>query len=518
MKQGNLLWLLAHDVRIEYRELRGKAGAGTWLVLALLLAGLHWLWSLLILGMGPQLNPDTEPMLGSLLLLLLLPAAIILGLNQSIRTVFERNDLDLLLGSPLPARTVFASRLLGIVLYVFLTMGFFVLPAVTIGLLLGMPRLLGLVPTLLAVALTGSAVGMVLTLVLVRIMGPRRARVFSQMLGAIGGAVLLLATQVPLLIRSGGEGEGLAGLAERVVQLLQPGALLGPDSLLWLPGRAVFLDPLVTPALLLLAVVLLAGTVLLLHRSFSHGTAAALTAAPARRRGRNADSLSFGRSSSLWRVMLAKEWRLLSRDPYLLSQTLLQLVYLVPLGIVMFVNRDGELIGTLGLVMSAGLVFLASTLAASLTRICFGGEEAMDLLLAAPVSGRTLRRVKLIAALLPVWILTVPLGVALLFLQPRYGLVALPLLLAATLAVAVVRLNNPIRARRHDLFKRHNQGDQVLVLIEGILPLAWGAAAWLLGSGSNFYLIALAAGVLLPFVARQRGVALGAGYAEAGLE
>ena len=69
-----------------------------------------------------------------------------------------------------------------------------------------------------------------------------------------------------------------------------------------------------------------------------------------------------------------------------------------------------------------------------------------------------------------------------------------------------------------DLSVRQGQGDQVLVLIEGVVPLAWAAAAWLLGSGNNFYLIALAAGVLLPFVARQRGATLGAGYAEAGLE
>ena len=66
------------------------------------------------------------------------------------------------------------------------------------------------------------------------------------------------------------------------------------------------------------------------HRFFVHGLQqAAGTAARVRaRRGRGARARC---ARSLFDTVVVKEWRLIARDPHLISQVLLQLVYLVPL-------------------------------------------------------------------------------------------------------------------------------------------------------------------------------------------
>src|SRR5690606_17154875 len=205
VRPGSLPWLLRHELRVRWREALGDTKPGTALFLgAMVLVAAHLFLAPLAEPLaGIVASPRSLPatLLAGVALLVLVPMGLTVGINHSVMALFERGDLDLLASSPLRARTVFASRLLAVAAAVFLPRGVFVLPLVTLGLYVGAPRLLGAVPLLASVALTTASLGMLLTLALVRALGPRRARTLSQVLAALAGAFLFLLTQLPNLMR-----------------------------------------------------------------------------------------------------------------------------------------------------------------------------------------------------------------------------------------------------------------------------------------------------------------------------
>jgi ABC-2 type transport system permease protein len=104
--------------------------------------------------------------------------------------------------------------------------------------------------------------------------------------------------------------------------------------------------------------------------------------------------------------LVRKEWRLLLRDPLLLSQILVQLLYLLPLFGV-FALRIGEeglerfAIGG----FASAFVVLATSLSASLAWLTVSAEDAPDLIAAAPVPRDEIDNAKAIAAGAPIAVL-----------------------------------------------------------------------------------------------------------------
>src|SRR5262249_10213671 len=101
-------------------------------------------------------------------------------------------------------------------------------------------------------------------------------------------------------------------------------------------------------------------------------------------------------------TLIRKEWRLLTRDPLLLSQISLQLVYIFPLFFVIYrTANQGN--GQVGIASIAGIfVLLASSLSANLAWLTVSAEDAPDLMAAAPVSRDQIDFAKAAAAGLPV--------------------------------------------------------------------------------------------------------------------
>ena len=91
------------------------------------------------------------------------------------------------------------------------------------------------------------------------------------------------------------------------------------------------------------------------------------------------------RSRSPGRVLRHKEWALLARDPWLMSQTLMQVLYLLPPALLLWRSfRDGT--GAL-VVLVPVLVMAAGQLAGGLAWLSISGEDAPDLVATAPISG-----------------------------------------------------------------------------------------------------------------------------------
>ena len=128
------------------------------------------------------------------------------------------------------------------------------------------------------------------------------------------------------------------------------------------------------------------------------------------------------RSRSPGRVLRHKEWTLLARDPWLMSQSLMQVLYLLPPALLLWRSfRDGT--GAL-VVLVPVLVMAAGQLAGGLAWLSISGEDAPDLVATAPIPARRIVRAKIEAVMGSVALIFAPLIAALAFASPRAAMVA----------------------------------------------------------------------------------------------
>jgi ABC-2 type transport system permease protein len=316
----------------------------------------------------------------------------------------------------------------------------------------------------------------------VRLFGARRTMVLAQVLAGVTGALLFLLSQAYNLMPRGNRD---AVAADTAHALMQHG-VLAPASPLWLPGRAALGDALPLLGLVALALVAYLLTVGRTHRFFVHGlqqAAAIGHAAP-----KPAGGVRFRFRSSLFETVVIKEWRLIVRDPHLISQVLLQLIYLVPLLVLILRGSDtpGPLVGT-------GLTMLCSSLAASLAWIVIAAEDAPDLLRAAPAAARTVRLAKLAAATMPPLLLVALPLLWLIARAPLSGLLAAFTVTGAVLSAGLITLWIGRPAVRSNFQKRGKENIAGTIL-DLLSTLSWAGLSFTLVSltsaGATWTLIA----------------------------
>ncbi|MEO0854866.1 MAG: hypothetical protein AAFY15_15385, partial [Cyanobacteria bacterium J06648_11] len=337
------------------------------------------------------------------------------AMKQSIEALFERGDLDLLLSSPLRGDVIFSSRLIAIAATIFVSWLPLAIPVVGIGVVVGVPQILAAFPTLICMALLSASTGALLILGLVRLIGVKRARVAGQIIASLIGASFFLLTQAFVWmddswLENAAESDVAtpiaADTAERYLALFADGGILSAQNPLLFPARSLVAD---VPSLLFfvgLSAIAFWLTVKVAYRSFLNGSQQSVSYATRRRRSHTA-TMRF--QTGIVRTLLLKEWRSIWRNPFLVSRTLLQILYLIPATFLILsgsadLNFGPSLSSRVGLIS----VFFGSSLVAALTTMCIDGEEAADLLASAPVSGDRLRVVKLVAAIAPVWLLMTP--------------------------------------------------------------------------------------------------------------
>src|SRR5947207_13880831 len=120
-------------------------------------------------------------------------------------------------------------------------------------------------------------------------------------------------------------------------------------------------------------------------------------------------------------VLRQKEWTLLARDPWLMSQTLMQILYLLPAALFLWhtfhKGTDGYVLLVAMMVMAAG------HLGGNLAWLSISGEDAPDLIVTAPVSARLITWAKIEAVMGAVGFVFAPLVAALAFASVRPALV-----------------------------------------------------------------------------------------------
>ncbi|MFZ0266321.1 hypothetical protein [Caulobacter sp.] len=417
---GSILWLLAHEMRIYWRNFRaGRAGKGargliSLSVVAAMLVGGGVLIALGLHDVQVPINPISIS-LAALSSAVVFTLMLSQTLSASSEALYDRGDLDLLFSSPIgPAKVLFV-RSLGVaggVVAIFLLI---VTPLLGPSVIYGHPGWIGVFGVLGALALAATAAGLMLAMVLFALIGPRRTRTVAQVLAALVGAAFFLASQARTIL---GAQKSNSLFAEITRQAME--GRLHPAPIVSLPLRAMLGEPLPLLALLAGSAGLFALAALALGRRFSDAAAATQgkTGAKPTKASRNGARRAFAAGPFL--ATLRKELLLIGRDAALLSQVLLRVLYLIPTALVL--SRNAAHGTGAALAGGAGVVaFLAGQVAGSLAWITLSAEEAPDLLAVSPAKTATLRRAKLAAALIPVALfLVVPIA-ALTWFMPAAG-------------------------------------------------------------------------------------------------
>jgi ABC-2 type transport system permease protein len=263
-----------------------------------------------------------------------------------------------------------------------------------------------------------------------------------------------------------------------VVSLARDPRFHGFPGLTW-PLRALVGEPLP-----LLAAIGLGGGIFLIANQvlgarFAADAAAAAGAGTGTRRARAGGRVRF--AATPFNATLVKELRLIARDPALISQVLLRVLYLLPLGfLVLRQAGQGQSLALPG--SAAALSLIAGQVSGSLAWITISAEDAPDLLSCAPTPIRTLRRAKLAAAILPVAAMLALVILPLAFLSPLTALAA-ALGCAASMAMAAMMNVWWQRPGKRADFRRRRSASWLVTLAEVLLGLLIAAATGLTAAG-----------------------------------
>jgi ABC-2 type transport system permease protein len=163
---------------------------------------------------------------------------------------------------------------------------------------------------------------------------------------------------------------------------------------------------------------------------------------------------------------------LLRRDPWLVSQSLMQLLYLVPPAVMLWRSfADSTLVIVL---ITPVVVMAAGQLAGGLAWLTISGEDAADLVTSAPLSPSRMIRAKIEVVLIAIGLMFAPLILALLFASPvQAAVTALGVIVAAASATAI-QLWFRVQARRGQ-FRRRQTSSRLATFAEAFSSIGWAA-------------------------------------------
>jgi ABC-2 type transport system permease protein len=482
---GSLLWLVHHNLRLSWRifgDVLAKwspaAAAAVIVTVIVIVHAVAWA-GVRAVQADPSLMPSQAAMGGLTFIALLW--MISQGLLGATRSLYERGDLDVLLGSPLPVWKIVVTRGLTIAINSAMSLATLVLPVAHVAAFLVGPSALLLYPLLAAAALVGAALGIALALLLLELLGPRRARACSNILAAIIAGGFVLGMQIVAVL----PGDVLHRINAWVPNVsTQPASSF--SQVLGLPVAAIQGDAVAALQILAVAIVLFSLTVMALAGTFSRSvlkTAGSQNHATIARQANKPLRFRQGLSASL----RLKEWRLMTRDPNLFTQLGLQIIYTLPLGIILY-KSEQRLPPELAL--GPLIVVVAAQVAASLAWITVSGEDAPELIATAPVARKWAEAMKLSAIALPI---------ALILLLPilASGMRAywVPLIITlcamgAAASTAVINFWHPMPGNRRGMLRRHSQS-KIIAMAEHGLAILWGIVVVMAMVGTMFTLAPL---------------------------
>ena len=281
------------------------------------------------------------------------------------------------------------------------------------------------------------------------------------------GAAFVIGLQVAAIL-SYGTLSRVSVLQSQTLLALPPGT----GSVIWWPARAALGDGWALIGVLALSFAFLAAAIAAVAPRFGEYavTAASIGAATVAQARRGGDF----RPTSPQRALRRKEWTLLRRDPWLVSQTLMQMLYLIPPAVLLWRSfADGN--GAYQLLVPV-LVMAAGQLAGGLAWLAISGEDAPDLVATAPIAPRAVVRAKIEAVLWVIVIVFCPLVAALALASPWHALVTSVGIAVSAAAATAIQLWFRSQAKRSQ-FRRRQVSSRVATFAEAFSSIGWAATA-----------------------------------------
>ena len=497
---GTLPWFARHEVRLAWRDWLSMMTAGrrgreriVAILLGLFVVFAHLLaWYFVARYVDVGTEPD-KPALVVITGTALLSWSLLTSqaMESVTRAFYARSDFELILSSPTAVRKLFSVRIGAMALSIILMAMLLAAPLIDVLVLRGGARWLGAYGVVIALGATAAAFAVALTVALFRTIGPKRTRLVAQIVAAVIAAMFIIGLQIAAILSQGTLSRMVFLESDTLIALVPD-----IDSFVWWPARAALGDVTALAVVLGSSLVLLGATIVVFSGRFGeHAVAAAGVAQMGARQTR---SSGFRRVSPM-RVLRQKEWILLRRDPWLVSQTLMQLLYLLPPALLLW-RSYGEGTGAL-VVLVPVLVMAAGQLAGGLAWLAISGEDAPDLVKTAPVAAGSIIRAKVEAVLGCIAVVFAPFIVALAFLSPYGAVVAALGILAATASATGVQFWFRKQATRR-YFRHRQTASRFATFAEAFSSISWAAAAALAAGGTAFALFPAMIAVGILFAAR----------------
>jgi ABC-2 type transport system permease protein len=470
---GTALWFARHEARLAWRDWLSMITAGrrerlrrVTIAIVVFAIFMHFVayW---MVGRFADAAVDTSTLVTlttSILLSWLLMVS--QAMESMTRAFYSRADLDLILSSPVQANRLFAVRIATVALAVAAMAIPIAAPFIDILIARGGWRWLGAYGLIVAMGAAAAALAVAFTVALFRLIGPRRTRLVAQVVAAVIGAAFVIGLQVAAILSY--------GTISRVT-VLQSKAVLthAPDlgSIVWWPARAATGDWLALAGVLALSLALLVAAIALVAPRFGEYAVAAS--------GAGAATVSQGRQTAFRQTsprgaLRRKEWMLLRRDPWLVSQTFMQMLYLIPPAVLLWRSfDDGN--GAYNLLVPV-LVMAAGQLAGGLAWLAISGEDAPDLVATAPIPASFILRAKVEAVLGVIAMVFAPMLVVLAVASPWHALVSAAGILIATTAATAIQLWFRSQAKRSQ-FRRRQISSRIATFSEAFSSIGWAATS-----------------------------------------
>jgi len=393
-----------------------------------------------------------------------------LMLSQAIESVtrvfYARADLDLIMSSPARLTNVFSVRIAAIALSVTGMALLLSTPFVDVLVIGGGARWLAAFGVVGAIGLSAAAVAIAITVMLFRLIGPSRTRLVAQILAAIIGAGFVITLQVAAILSY--------GTLSRFTVLTSDAAATyapGPDSPLWWPAHAAIGDGEVLALLVAFSLVLLGGVMAIFSPRFADTVAHVSATAMTTRRAPGGRAF---RAGSRQQALRAKEFLLLRRDPWLVSQSLMQLLYLVPPALMLWRSFSDSSAAIV--LITPVIVMAAGQLAGGLAWLTISGEDAADLVATAPLPPQRVTRAKIEVVLMAIGVIFAPLIAALAFASVTQAAITALGVIIATTSAAAIQLWFRVQAKRSQ-FRRRQTSSRLATFAEAFCSIGWAATA-----------------------------------------
>lgn len=471
---ANLTWFARHEIRLAWREwlammTGGRRKRNRAVIGLLVFAAILHLPAYAVVGRFADLQmPLDKSSLTVLSVSIFLAWALMLSqaIESVTRVFYARADLDLIMSSPAKLTNIFSVRIAAIALSVTSMALLLSTPFVDVLAICGGPRWFAGFGVVTAIGLSASAVAIAITVLLFRLIGPSRTRLVAQIVSAIIGAGFVIALQIAAILSYG-------TLSRFAVLTSDATAAFAPDldSLVWWPARAALGDGEILLLLLAVSLVLLGAVMEIFSPRFAD-TVVSVSATPATV-NRTSRTRAF-RAGSRQQALRWKEFLLLRLDPWLMSQSLMQLLYLVPPALMLWRSFSDSSAAII--LITPVIVMAAGQLAGGLAWLTISGEDAADLVATAPMPPSRVTRAKIEVVLITIAVIFAPLVIALAFASALQAAVTALGVIIATVFAAAIQLWFRVQAKRSQ-FRRRQTSSRVATFAEAFSSIGWAATS-----------------------------------------